>query len=350
MRSALRLPLLGLAFSGSTMAQSAVPSSVTIYGDINVAIHHLNNASAARDSLTTLGDGIIAGSRLGFRGREDLGGGMAAFFTLESGFDISTGLSLQDTPTADYGQVAASPRFWGRQIFMGLSSKAGSVSFGRQYTVAHSYSGRFQPLGQPNSTVHSLFSSHHVARQDNMVRLDSKIGAVEMSASYTFGERAESSSANGAMALGAGYSNEDLSLGAYVQHMKNLAGAETRKIMGLGGNYKINAIVTVYAGAMARRHEVSPQKNRLFTVGANVALTPETTLSAAYYDDKQSGSAALDGSRRMGWVMAAYRFSRRTSVYAIVGSNDVADGYAKPAFMGVKGSQTSFAVGMRQTF
>ena len=104
----------------------------------------------------------------------------AALMTLESGFDPSTGTSLQGTPTADYGQVASSTRFWGREIHVGLRSGWGAVTLGRQYTVAHGIAARFQPLGNPNSTAHSLFSSHHIARQDNLMRLDGKVAGVRL--------------------------------------------------------------------------------------------------------------------------------------------------------------------------
>ncbi len=320
-----------------------------MYGLIDGAARYATNVDAARNSRKTMDDGIFTGTRLGLRGREDLGGGLAAVFVLESGFEVGTGLSLQGTPTGDYGQVTAPTRFWGREVYVGLRGGLGGISLGRQYTVAHALAARFQPLGNPNSTAHSLFSSHHVPRQDNQVRLDTKLAGVDLAASYTFGEQA-ASSANSAWAVGAGYTRGALSVAAYAQQMKSLAGSETRKIVGAGGNYKFGSSFALFGGVMQRTSVVSAQENLAWTLGANIELGPKVTLSLAHFDDQQDGSAALDGSRTVSWVSASYRFSRRTDVYAVIDSNRVLGGYARPAFMGTKGTQTGAAVGLRHRF
>lgn len=331
-------------------APTAATSNVTIYGLFDAAVRRANNVVAATDdSVTTMEDGLITGSRLGFRGTEDLGGGWRAAFTMESGFDPSNGNSLQGTTTADYGQEAASPRFWGREINVALRNSWGGITLGRQYTTAHQIAARFQPLGNPNSTALSLFSSHHVARQDNVVRLDTKLGDVEIQASRTVGEQAVSS-ANASWAVGATYVKGDLALSGYVQQMENRAGTEKRKIVGAGGNYRFNPTFALFGGHMQRRSEVSPQENKVWALGANVEVTDSATLSVEYFDDRQTGSAALEGSRKVAWVTANYRFSRRTDVYAMLDRNRVVDGYAKPAFMGTLGSQTALSVGLRHRF
>lgn len=341
------LTTLATLSSGNACAQDA--GNVTVYGLFDAAVRHASNASPTRGSLKTMEDGIMTGSRLGFRGREDLGGGLTALFTLESGFDPSSGTSLQSTATADYGQVAAPTRFWGREIHVALRDNWGGVTLGRQYTVAHNMAGRFQPLGNLNSTAHSLFSSHHIPRQDNMVRLDTQLAGVDLMASYTLGEQA-SSSANGSWALSAGYTAGALSLGAYAQQMKNLAGTETRKIIGAGGNFKFNDTFALFGGVMQRTTAVSPQENLVWTLGAKIELSPSVALSLAHFDDQQSGSAALDGSRTVSWAIVSYQFSRRTDVYAVIDTNRVLGGYTKPAFMGTKGTQTGAAAGLRHRF
>jgi predicted porin len=340
---------IGTALPGAASAQSA-SGTVTIYGLIDAAVRQVNNSGPARGSLTSMDDGIFTGSRLGFRGREDLGGGLSAVFTMESGFEPGSGVSLQGTSTADYGQVAANPRMWGREIHVGLRSQDWGLTLGRQYTLAHSIAARFQAQGNPNSTSHSLFSSHHVARQDNVLRVDAKLGGVDFSVAGTFGEVAGSSSANGSWGVAAAYATPTLMVGAYVQQMDNLAGNETRKILGLGGNYKLSQDLQLFAGAMRRSSEVSPQLNKAWTLGANYELTPNITLSAQHYKDKQSGGAALQGKRLVSWITASYRFSKRSDVYVLVDENQVDGGYAKPSFMGSKGSQTGFGFGARHRF
>jgi predicted porin len=334
---------------GSTAPAAA--SSVTVYGLIDAVVRRADNVKASTsDAVTTMEDGLITGSRLGFRGVEDLGGGWRAGFLMESGFDPSNGTSLQGTTTADYGQEAVSPRFWGRDLYLNLRNNWGGVTLGRQYTVAHLIAARFQPQGNPNNLALSVFSSHHVARQDNMLRLDTKVAGIDVQASRTFGEQAGSSSANASWALGAVYAGDGYALGGYVQQMENRAGTEERRIVGVGGNYRFHPVFALFGGYMQRSAEVSPQENKVWTLGANVELGSAVTLSLAHYDDAQSGSAALEGTRQVSWVTASYRFSRRTDVYALVDHNKVVDGYAKPAFMGTLGNQTAMNVGLRHRF
>jgi predicted porin len=334
----------------SVVPLAAAQSNVTVYGLFDAATRYATNADANRGSRRTMEDGILTGSRLGLRGREDLGGGMSAQFTLESGFDPSSGLSLQGTPTGDYGQSTAPTRFWGREVHVGLRNAWGGVALGRQYTVAHALAARFQAQGNPNSTAHSLFSSHHIARQDNQVRVDARLGPVDVLASTTFGEQAGSSSANGSWAVGAGYARGAVSIAAYLQRMKNVAGSETREIVGVGGHYRFAPEFTVFGGAMRRDDALSPQKNRAWTLGANYDVTPLLQLSAQHYRDDQRGAATLDGARTVSWIVATYRLSKRTELYGVADRNKVSGGYARPSFMGTKGIQNGVVAGLRHRF
>lgn len=109
-KSILALAVLG-AFAGAASAQS----SVTIYGKLN-----LEMAKAAGSADKKLED--IAGSRLGFRGVEDLGGGLKATFGIEHRFAPQTG--------------AASANFWNGYSTVGLQGNFGWVRLGRDYTPA----------------------------------------------------------------------------------------------------------------------------------------------------------------------------------------------------------------------
>lgn len=75
--------------------------------------------------MTKVSSGAASTSRIGFRGTENLGDAMQAFFTLENGNRIDTG-----------EPDVANTRF-NRQAFVGLKTKAGSVALGRQYTPYH---------------------------------------------------------------------------------------------------------------------------------------------------------------------------------------------------------------------
>lgn len=94
--------------------------SAEIYGvlDLSVAQQHAGPGINRK----VLDSGVGNGSRLGFRGKEDLGAGLTASFVMEMGIGADTGALQQ-------GGLA-----WGRQLWLGLGTKAWSVSAGRHYS------------------------------------------------------------------------------------------------------------------------------------------------------------------------------------------------------------------------
>jgi predicted porin len=113
-------------------------SRVTLYGLIDEGFEALSNVPVTGKTVggrqyrldATFG---LNGPRGGLRGTEDLGGGLAAVFTLEDGFELNTGKLSQDG--AEFG----------RQAFVGLSSNwFGTVTLGRQCAGAVDYLGGFE--------------------------------------------------------------------------------------------------------------------------------------------------------------------------------------------------------------
>jgi len=112
-KSLLALAVLG-AFAGAASAQS----SVTLYGRVDLSV--AKNAGSA-DKVIQNG----SGSRLGLRGSEDLGGGLAAVFNIEHRFNADTG-----------ADSTGGVRFWNGRSLVGLRGGFGQVVFGREYTTA----------------------------------------------------------------------------------------------------------------------------------------------------------------------------------------------------------------------
>lgn len=103
------------AFAGAASAQS----SVTLYGRVDLSLAK-NIGSDAKNVQNG------SGSRLGFRGVEDLGGGMSADFNIEHRFN------------ADDGNSSAT-RFWHARSTVGLKGGFGRIALGREYTPAFLY-------------------------------------------------------------------------------------------------------------------------------------------------------------------------------------------------------------------
>jgi predicted porin len=166
--------------SALALAASAAfaQSSVTVYGIADVGATRVSGVKGGTVKL--LSSGIMDGSRLGFRGNEDLGGGYRAIFTLEHRLELDSGSisnrppsgsqlpdrltqagliglpaspALQGAVTAVANAVGAqigvnlAGNFWDRQAFAGLVTPYGAVLAGRQYTPAYEVSATFDALG-----------------------------------------------------------------------------------------------------------------------------------------------------------------------------------------------------------
>ena len=142
------LTAIALAAAGSAAAQT---STVTIYGVADAFVQVANGD----ETLTRLQSGGLAGSRIGFRGTEDLGGGLRALFNIESGINLDDGTNGQNA-------------FWGRQAFVGLGSSYGTLTLGRQYSSLYAASGDFSAFSNgsygPSTAVLGGFGGYEPVR------------------------------------------------------------------------------------------------------------------------------------------------------------------------------------------
>ncbi|MBP6763805.1 MAG: porin [Rubrivivax sp.] len=106
MKRTLIVAAIAMLTTGAALAQS----SVTVYGRLNLTVE---KQKFEGDSSTEL---VNSASRIGFKGTEDLGGGLKAGFVLEHGF------------SPDDGKAAST--FWGRQSEVNLSGGFGTVRLG----------------------------------------------------------------------------------------------------------------------------------------------------------------------------------------------------------------------------
>lgn len=85
----MKAKLLAAGIAALFAAPAMAQSSVTVYGIADAGIMYVNNGG--NDAKTKLVSGIADGSRLGFRGTEDMGGGFKAIFNLEARVEIDNG-------------------------------------------------------------------------------------------------------------------------------------------------------------------------------------------------------------------------------------------------------------------
>ncbi|MGH8807172.1 MAG: porin [Noviherbaspirillum sp.] len=302
-KSLLALAVLG-AFAGAAQAQSAV----TIYGSFDGGVRHRTNVNAAGDSNTTMGsNGTFNSNRLGFRGVEDLGGGLNAHFTLETGFNTGTG--ALDVANTLFNRTAA----------VGLGGSWGSLDFGRQYTVAFKTIASYDPFSYKYPAIASAVAATAGVRYNNDIQYIGKFGPVTARAEYALGETVGSTSTNSTLAIGGTYAAGPLSIGA-AYTKRDIATFDLDHYT-IGAGYKFGpARVTV--GYTQQEQDVAAttvdNKTRFAWAGLNYAITPAVELTGAYYQTKNTGAAAFVGKKDLYMFGATYALSKRTNFYAAI--------------------------------
>lgn len=157
LRTRRRIPIAAL-LAGVCSAVCA-QDSVTIYGMLDVAA--VQEAGGSAGKVTKISSGVGAGSRIGIRGSEHLGGGTSAIFLLESGFQ------------ADTGAMGQGGLLFGRQIYVGLQGRLGTVTVGRQYTPHYMTTVMADPFGSGyvgDSKNMLAVTGNSFSRMDNTVK------------------------------------------------------------------------------------------------------------------------------------------------------------------------------------
>ena len=122
------IALAAVAATGAAMAQS----SVTIYGVVDVGFTSVNNSGVGSTDNTGLTSSNMTTNRLGFRGTEDLGGG------LKANFQVETSLAADAPAASSIGD---------RGAWVGLSGGFGEIRLGREYSTTFWSGFLFSPFG-----------------------------------------------------------------------------------------------------------------------------------------------------------------------------------------------------------
>jgi predicted porin len=335
-----RIPCRALAATLllGTAAAAQAQSNVTIYGAIGVDVLSASNVSGG-GSVTKLEDNAIVNSRIGFKGKEDLGGGLAAVFDLESSIAPDTG--------------SARSQFWNRGAYVGLQGGFGSIKLGHQWNVSDDYMGNFFVFGYYSPFLMRGFfalSDYY----DNGIKYNSpNIGGFEGGLYYAPGEQA-GHDALGQKMQGAGiYTAGPFVVGATAFSEKDSATGKTNTMYAGGVAYNFG-VVNARLGLASAKVDVAPVfKARLINVGADMPFGPYTaSLDYVKKDVKDSGDDTWFVRLR-----AAYAFSKRTSLNANVihlknsGSANFAFVTAGNGFAGTPGQkQNLFTLGITHSF
>jgi predicted porin len=335
----MKKTLIAFAVLGAFAANASAQSSVTIYGIIDAATVYTTNQTATGGSKMSMEAGQLAVSRWGFKGTEDLGGGLKANFNFEGTLanDSGTagaGIGALPAPVGGFSQAGSSTSLFDRNSTVGLSGGFGTVNFGRQNMLGADSIGLADPLsvahaGTNPNVVYSAMNSGGLfggfgangggsaLRQSNSVKyLTPMVSGFGGAAMYAFGEQAGNTSANSYAGLSAYFTDGSSGAAFAYAKMKDSTGNSTLTLAGGGGKLKLDA-VTLKLTYVENKVDGGALNNRKIAVvgaGVDFALSPVTTLTAAYYDTKLSGLGSGKADQYI--AMGKYALSKRSTIYA----------------------------------
>ena len=291
MKKMLLALLLPAVFTASASAQT----SVTVYGLLDLGI--TSESGGPTGSKLTLGSGIQSGSRLGFKGSEDLGGGLAAIFTLENGFNPDDGTQGQG-------------RLFGRQAFVGLQGGFGTVTAGRQYTPLWSAIDSLDPVDGIAGGSHNLMRRD--VRTDNTIKYVSpSLSGLSGELAYSLGEVPGNSAASRILGGGLAYANGPLLLKLAHQSKNNATDTDRSKSTYLGGSYQFGMVKALLGYEVNKG--VGAIDDRVAVIGAAVPFGASTVMLS--YTRKDDKSSANDDARQLA-LAYTYALSKRTNLYS----------------------------------
>lgn len=379
---------LVIAAAIAAMSSTVMAQAVTVYGVMDAGVRSDSDANAAGQNRTQTLSGIQSTSRIGFRGTEDLGGGLQAKFLIEGGFNPTTGASSQNGSS---GTVT-----FDRAAWVGLASKtAGEVQLGRNTSATFDIAARgiTDPLrlaldgaGAPvvasnstygvsalrvNQAIYPTASTNGLrnTRANGMLKYVNSFGPVGLIAGYAPGGVTGDSSQSSATTYGATASLAGINAGAATFIARDAVDKKATSTS-YGANTKLGA-ATVTAGYHTVKTQAGYVPSHLTTtatavgpvlgttattgpsteakimnVGVRYDFSSQFSTTIAYYDGEYKNDVGSKGDLKTTVLWNEYNLSKRTNLYGAVD-------YAKAdeaLVATTKNKSTGVSVGIRHSF
>ena len=330
----------GAMLAASLAAGTAhAQSSVQLYGIAGVYVGSFRHSSGPQAAVT-MGGGGLSTSFWGIRGREDLGGGNAVEFALESFFQPNNGT---------LGRTAADP-FLSRNAYVGISTHYGKLWLGRQTNPTYVNMQYLNPFGV--SVVFSpIVVQTFIPTFNNTTIGDSvwnnaaqyqtpNLAGFTASAIYGFGGvPGQNGVAN--IGLHARYTHGPFLAAVSLQRVRTPVTAPVSvQDMWLGGfTYNFN-VAKIYALATGVQTYGKPSQSHTYMLGLSVPVGLTGSILAEWARTTRTAPLNVRTTRNTGSIAYDYPLSKRTDVY-VVCMYDKTSGY---------GSATTTALGVRHAF
>jgi predicted porin len=356
--------ILSAAILAASAGAASAQTGLTIYGIVDAGL--VRESGGAAGTVSKLTSGVGSASRIGFRGTEDLGGGLSALFTLETGFRVDT------------GEVDASGTFFNRQAFVGLKSSAGTLTLGRQYTPWHQ---ALAQVGDPFGTSYAGGAKNQFPDFGNNIRTSNTLlysmpvtSGFSGDLAYSFGEQAGSTKAGRQMGFSVGYANGPLNVRvAYNNKNSDVEAAPgvtpvshtigTNKL--LAANYDFGVVKAYFAYSVDKGFNsallgntanpfggvpptASTDGNEIL-LGLTAPLGGGTVLASVM---RKNDTTIFNQDSRAWGLGYQYPLSKRTSLYTAYGAinNKNGAGYTVANNTEAGSGDRAFNLGLRHSF
>lgn len=288
------------ALSGVAHAQS-----VTIFGILDADVRYVKNGS---NHMTRVDSAGISTSRLGFRGLEDLGGGMKAGFWLESQVNV------------DDGTTNAS-KFWNRRTTVSLMGDFGEVRAGRDFSPVYRVATGNDPFNDTGmgaiTRTYSTASINGVAyathtRMDNSVSyfLPGSLGGIYGQATVTAGEGVAGNRLYGGLL---GYRSGPLDVSAGYSRTKVVTADVKHAAFAASYDFGVAKLAGTYS-----QLKYTTAKEDQASISAIVPVGPATVRASYVHSVGNGGTFTTDNRKNIADKVAVgywYDLSKRTTLY-----------------------------------
>ncbi len=347
----MKVKLFAALISSCCAVPAWAQTNITIYGIADAGIQASRFGNGTQYNLAS---GMADGSRLGFKGSEDLGGGYKAIFTLEARIELDTGdnkngylgknpdfallngvplpaatsLALATALGANNAIVNPNGALFDRTAMVGIVTPVGAFLLGRQYTPAYEIgansdtfeTGSVGGWGGITTGASALYTPGVAIRSSNAIQyriqLPNGLGASLM---YSPEDRASGSLGVSDRFLGANvkYQANGFNVGLGYNTEKDPFGNRSLRTGVLGGSYTLGKM-KFFAGYMNMKNDspslafaLTPTVTAaLGTAGAALAPVVLTTINTNARLDADSVSLGMHYTLGAGRLMGAVAHTR----------------------------------------
>ncbi|RQZ31710.1 porin [Burkholderia sp. Bp9017] len=355
MKSKMKRSLLCCAALALPASASHAQSTVTLYGVIDEGLMYLSNTGGASGGKKIYLESLsgLMGSRWGLTGKEDLGGGWRAIFTLESGVNLNNGTAAQGGAQ------------FGRQAFVGIAGdQFGTLTFGRQYDIIFyipaPLTGSNLLGGDYATHPGDIDNAGNGLRVNNAIRFMSRdYSGFTFGGEYSVGGIAGNVTSNSGYSVGAAYATGPLKVAAAFEYFKTptsatpgsgfftgnangattlsqslnsgYTGAQAYQVAMVSANYAISALTlaasfsNVQYAHLGAAYANGTARFNSYDVGARYQFSPALFMGVAYDYvigagvSKAAGGTVGNQHYHQVSFLADYFLSKRTDVYLGVG-------------------------------